>query len=187
MRLTGFNIVFDHRFGVLERLRVTPASRFSLLVGRVLKDAVMLLVQAAILLALAVAFGLRASIPGVAAGLVLVLTMALGLAALSYAAALAIGDELFAPVMGTAVVPLLLLSGALLPMEGAPAWLDVASQATPFRHVVDALRALFAGSSHGIGWAVLSVGLFLAVALPWRRACSTGRTPNRAGGRSDPT
>lgn len=164
--LTGFNIVFDHRFGVLERLRVTPAGRFSLLVGRVLKDAVLLLVQASVLLGLALALGLRASVPGVVAGLALVLTMALGLAALSYAAALALSDELFAPVVGTAVVPLLLLSGALLPMEGAPAWLDAVSLATPFRHVVDALRALFAGSSHGIGWAVLSVGLFLAVALP---------------------
>ncbi|WP_066365417.1 ABC transporter permease [Herbidospora mongoliensis] len=164
--LTGFNIVFDHRFGVLERLRVTPASRFALLVGRVMKDAVLLLVQAVILLVLAAAFGLRASLPGMVAGLVLVVAMALGLAALSYAAALTLGDELFAPVVGTAVVPLLLLSGALLPMGGAPTWLDVASQATPFRHVVDALRALFAGSVEGLGWAVVGVGLFLAVALP---------------------
>ncbi|WP_030450705.1 ABC transporter permease [Herbidospora cretacea] len=164
--LTGFNIVFDHRFGVLERLRVTPASRFALLVGRVLKDAVLLLVQAAVLLALAVALGLRASVPGMAAGLALVIVMSLGLAALSYAAALTLGDELFPPVAGTAVVPLLLLSGALLPMEGAPGWLDAASQATPFRHVVDALRSLFAGSAEGVGQAVIGVALFLAVALP---------------------
>jgi ABC-2 type transport system permease protein len=40
---------------------------------------------------------------------------------------------------------MLLLSGALLPMSAAPGRLDAISRATPFRYVVEGLRAAFAG------------------------------------------
>lgn len=144
--MTGFGIVFDQRFGVLERLRVTPASRMSLLLGRVLKDTVVLLIQSAGLIVLGYAFGLRAPLPGVLLGLLLMLLLAASLASLSYAIALTLIPDLFAPIISSALVPLLLLSGALLPMSLAPGWLDMLSRLTPFRYVVEALRAFFAGS-----------------------------------------
>ncbi|WP_084958614.1 ABC transporter permease [Thermoactinospora rubra] len=143
--LAGFGVVFDRRFGVLERLRVTPASRVSLLLGRVLSDMAGLLLQTALLVAAGYAFGLRAPLPGVLAGLLLMLVAGIGLAALSYAVALTLDENLFAPVMTTAVVPVMLLSGVFLPMSMAPPWLEALSQASPFRHTVEALRALFAG------------------------------------------
>ncbi|MFC4584766.1 ABC transporter permease [Sphaerisporangium corydalis] len=143
--MSGFGIVFDQRFGVLERLRVTPAGRMSLLLGRVLKDTLVLLIQAAGLILLGYAFGLRAPLPGVALGLLLVLLLAVSLSSMSYALALTLNQDLFAPIMSTVLVPLLLLSGALLPMSLAPGWLDVVSRLTPFRYVVEALRAFFAG------------------------------------------
>ncbi|GII81158.1 transport permease protein [Sphaerisporangium rufum] len=143
--MSGFGIVFDQKFGVLERLRVTPASRMSLLLGRVAKDVLVLLVQAVALVGLGYAFGLRAPLPGVLLGLALLLLLAAALAALSYAVALSLNQEMFAPLMSTVLVPLILLSGALLPMSLAPGWLDVLSRLTPFRYVVDGLRALFAG------------------------------------------
>ncbi|MBG0829998.1 ABC transporter permease [Planomonospora sp. ID67723] len=143
--LAGFGIVMDARSGVLERLRVTPAHRTALLLGRVLGSSFTLLIQSVVLLAAGYAFGLRAPLPGVLAGLVLMALLGVGLAALSNAIALTMNPDLFAPVMGTAIVPLVLLSGAFLPMSMAPAWLDAISLATPFRHVVEAIRDLFAG------------------------------------------
>src|SRR6185312_11859035 len=71
---------------------------------------------------------------------------AVSLAALSYAFALALRrQEMFAPMASTVIVPMLLLSGALLPMSAAPGWLDAISRATPFRYVVEGLRAAFTG------------------------------------------
>jgi ABC-2 type transport system permease protein len=165
--LAGFGIVFDLRFGVLERLRVTPASRMALLLGRVLKDCVVLLVQAALVVVLGYAFGLRAPVGGVVLGLALIMFLAVGLASLSYAIALTLDQNLFAPIMSTALVPLMLLSGALLPMSLAPAWLDVLSRLTPFRYVVEALRSFFAGSyaSPTAAWGVLVTLLFLAISI----------------------
>jgi ABC-2 type transport system permease protein len=158
--MAGFGIVFDLRFGVLDRLRVTPAARTALLLGRVLKDVVVLLAQAALITALGYAFGLRAPIAGVLLGMVLLVILAVALASLSYAVALTLDQNLFPPVMSLATVPLMLLSGALLPMSLAPAWLDVLSRLTPFRYVVEALRDLFTGT-----YASATVGVGLAVGV----------------------
>jgi len=165
--LAGFGIYIDRRFGAFERLRVTPAGRTSLLLGRVLRDIVVLLVQAALLLAIGFVLGLRAPLAGLLLGLALLVVLAIGLASLSYAIALVMPDELFPPVASTAVVPLMLLSGALLPMSLAPPWLDVLSRLTPFRYVVEALRAFFAGSYGGaaVAWGMLAGLAFLVIGV----------------------
>ncbi|YCK39162.1 ABC transporter permease [Actinomadura sp. ATCC 39365] len=160
MGLAGFGVVFDRRFGVLERLRVTPASRLALLLGRVLDNVVTMAVQTAMVLAVGFAFGMRVPVAGLAAGFVLVVVLGASLAALSYAVALTIGEQLFAPVMSTAVIPLVLLSGAFLPMSMAPGWLDALSHLSPFRYVLEALRDLFAGH-----YATGTVGLGVAVTV----------------------
>ncbi|NUR90207.1 MAG: ABC transporter permease [Nonomuraea sp.] len=160
MGLAGFGVVFERRSGVLERLRVTPASRLALLLGRVLTNAVTLIVQTVLLLVVGFAFGLRVPPAGLLAGLVLVVVLGASLAALSYAAALTLNEQLFAPVMSTAVIPLVLLSGSFLPMSMAPGWLDAISHLSPFRYVLEALRDLFAGR-----YATATVGLGVAVTV----------------------
>ncbi|MDF5753900.1 ABC transporter permease [Spongiactinospora sp. TRM90649] len=165
--LSGFGIVFDARFGVLDRLRATPASRASLLFGRVLGNSATLLLQTVPLVALGYAFGMRAPLGGALLALVVVSVLGIGLAAVSYAIALVIDENAFAPVMSTAVLPLTLLSGAFLPMAMAPPWLDALSRLTPFRYVVEAMRELFAGVYTG---GVVLTGL--AVALIFTAACT---------------
>jgi ABC-2 type transport system permease protein len=161
--LAGFGIVFDARSGVLERLRVTPAHRVSLLVGRVLSNSLTLLIQSIMLIVMGYVFGMRASFPGVLAGLVLMTLLGVSLAALSNAIALTMNPELFAPVMSTAIVPLLLLSGAFLPMSMAPGWLDALSRATPFRYVLEAIRELFNGH-YATGTVAVGVAVTLVLA-----------------------
>ncbi|MDP9862332.1 MULTISPECIES: ABC transporter permease [Streptosporangium] len=162
--MAGFGIVFDARSGVLERLRVTPAHRMALLLGRVLGSSVTLLIQSVMLIVVGYAFGMRAALPGVLAGLVLMALLGVSLAALSNAVALTMNPDLFAPVMSTAVVPLVLLSGAFLPMSMAPGWLDALSRLTPFRYVLEALRELFDG--HYASWTVAAgVAVTLALSL----------------------
>lgn len=55
------------------------------------------------------------------------------------------GEESLAPVLNSMTVPLLLLSGILLPMSLAPGWLDIVSWFTPLCYVVDGIRAAFLG------------------------------------------
>lgn len=165
--LAGFGVVFDWRSGVLERLRVTPAGRLSLLLGRVLTNAFTLVVQTVLLVAVAYALGLRAPVLGVVAGLLLVVVLGVSLAALSYAAAMRLNEHLFAPVMMTAVWPLMLLSGTFLPMSMAPGWLNALSYVSPFRYVLEAMRELFSGryTTSTVAIGVLVVAVFAAISL----------------------
>lgn len=144
----GFSLIAQLRAGVIERLRVTPASRLALLLGSVLRDALQLLVQSILLIVVAVLLGLELeSVAGVAVLLALLVFIGLLGASCSYALALAVKDEnAFASIIQTFLLPLLLLSGILLPLSLAPDWIQTASDFNPFAYAVDAARALFAGS-----------------------------------------
>jgi len=138
-------------------------SRAALLLGRSLRDVVMLTVQGALLIALAVPFGLRTPLGGALLSLALVAVLGLAMSSTSYGLALRLkSEDAFAPVQNSIIVPLLLLSGILLPMSLAPAWLFTVSRFNPFVYVVDATRAAFVGNLTGP--AVL-LGMLAAVAL----------------------
>lgn len=142
----GFGLISEYRAGVIERMRVTPVSRVALLLGRSLKDTVVLVVQGTLLTLLAVPFGLRAPIGGVLVALAMVAVLGLAMSSASYAIALRLkSEDALAPLLNAIVLPLLLLSGILLPMTVAPAWLYNLSRANPFVYVVDAERAIFQG------------------------------------------
>lgn len=164
----GFGLIAELRAGVLERQRVTPASRTALLLGRVLRDVLVLVVQAALLTALSVPFGLHAPLGGVLVALALVGLLGAAFSALSYAAALALrSEDALAPALNSVALPLLLLSGVLLPMSIAPAWLRHLADANPLKHVVDGVRALFRGdvASATTGWGVLATAALVALGL----------------------
>ncbi|MFC4562535.1 ABC transporter permease [Nocardiopsis mangrovi] len=96
-------------------------------------------------------------------GLALLAVLGLGLGTLSYLGALAMKVEyVFAALVQTATMPLILLSGVLLPMDLAPGWLYALSRANPISHVVDAERALFVGDFTDPS---VPVGLAVAVVL----------------------
>ena len=108
--------------GVIERFRVTPVSRFALLLGRALRDILTLVVQSLILLLLAIPFGLKPTVSGVFVMLGLVALIGLGMSSLAYAAALALkSEDSYAPLIFTLSLPLLLLSGVLLPLAAGAA------------------------------------------------------------------
>lgn len=162
----GFAIISELRAGVVERQRVTPADRGALLLGRVLKDMVVLIVQALVLVGVAVlAFGLRPAPLGLVLSVLLIAVMAAGLAAASYALGLWARDEgTLASVLNTLTLPIMLLSGILLPMAVGPNWLQYIAKANPFSHTVDAARALFRGD-FGSTDVYLGTGVTVAVAV----------------------
>jgi ABC-2 type transport system permease protein len=161
----GFAVIAEWRAGVIERLRVTPVSRLALLLGRVLRDVVVMLVQAALLIAVAVPFGLRAPLGGVLIALGFVALLALSLTSLSYSLALVLrSEDTMAPALNISLVPLMLLSGVLLPMSLAPDWLGALSRVIPLRYVVDAMRAAFTGDA-GAGPVLLGAAIATALCV----------------------
>ena len=142
----GFAIISDWRGGVIERFRVTPVSRLAVMGGRVLRDTLVLVVQAVILVLVSLAFGLRAPVSAVLISLGFIVLVAVGLASVSYATALTVkSEDAFAPMLNSVIVPLVLLSGILLPMTLAPGWLQGIARVSPFRYIIDAMREAFQG------------------------------------------
>jgi ABC-2 type transport system permease protein len=160
----GFGIIQELREGVIDRQRVTPARRLSLILGRTLGNVVTIGVQGAVLILVALPFGLRASLSGIVSSVIIVCVLALGVSAASYAMGLILKDEdAFAPFIQGVSLPLLLLSGVLLPMSLAPSWLRHLSQINPLTHVVDATRALFRGD-FGNGDVLWGIAVTIALA-----------------------
>jgi ABC-2 type transport system permease protein len=165
----GFGLIAELRYGVVERMRVTPMSRSAMLLGRSLRDVAILLFQALIMIGLALPFGLHLDLGGVIVTLGLLALIGLVVAPLSYSAALILkSEDAFAPLVQSLVMPLLLLSGILLPMALAPDWLRFLSNLNPLTHATDAARALF-NSDWGNPEIAIGVGIttVLAIVAVW--------------------
>lgn len=168
----GLGLIGDARAGILERCRVTPVSRLALLLGRCGRDVVMVLVQATVIVGVAVAFGMRVGPGELALAYLLLAAVAVLLSALSYGIALALtAEEAMSSMLQTVLQPLELLSGVMLPLALAPAWMLAIAWWNPLSHVVAAERALFAGApGDPVVWqATLLVAVLAVAALAWSR------------------
>ena len=120
-----------------------------------MRDVAQLFVQAVILVVLGYAMGMRASVEGVVLGIALTLLVGGACAAASNALALTTkSEDVMAPVINMVMMPILLLSGILLPMTLGPEWLQRVSDFMPFRWIVDGVRDTFSGdfSTSGLMW-----------------------------------
>ncbi|MFD6496300.1 ABC transporter permease [Streptomyces sp. NPDC060188] len=164
----GFTIIIEKNLGIVERMRVTPVSRLALLLGRVLRDAAVFVLQAVLLILAALVMGLRAPLAGILIGFAFVALLTVSLASLSYALALKVSTpQEFGPAVNALTMPSMLLSGLMLPMALAPGWLDALSHFMPFRYLVDAVRDAYVGSyatAHMLYGVLVALG-FAALAV----------------------
>jgi ABC-2 type transport system permease protein len=166
----GFGLIAELRAGVIERSRVTPVSRFALLLGRSLRDTVSLLAQAVIITLLALVFDLRVFIGYLLLAYLMLALISLMTSAVSYGVALAVkSEDALAPLMNTVAQPVLLLSGILLPLTFAPGWLQAVADWNPFSWAVNGVRALFLGDlgAPAVWQGLLIMAVLAALALTW--------------------
>jgi ABC-2 type transport system permease protein len=140
----GFGLIDDIRAGVIERFRVTPINRVALLLGRSLRDVVILLVQVTFLMVLAWVLGLTVPLAGVALSFLLIVLIGFSISVTSYSVAMILqSEDALAPFLNFFLLPLQLLAGITLPLTLAPNWLQKVALFNPLAHAVSAARALF--------------------------------------------
>ena len=158
----GFNIIDDIRSGVIERFLVTPVSRPAILLGMILKDVTVFIVQCILITLIAIPLGLQLNVGGFLLALPLYAMIAITMASMSYSFGLIykIEDNL-APTLNLITLPVSLLSGIILPMALAPTWLQDLAKLNPFSYAVDASRELFAGNFGNteitVGYVIITV------------------------------
>jgi ABC-type multidrug transport system permease subunit len=165
---TGVNLARDIEQGWFDRLMASPAPRWVLLAGMALSASARALIPAALVLAVALAFG--ASFPGVLALLiaaVLVMGMAAVAAFWGMTLALRYRSQSAAPLMQAGMFLLVLLTPAYAPLALLQGWLHDVASLNPVTKVIDAMRQGFVG---GVTWsdtwpALLAIAALLAVLI----------------------
>jgi ABC-2 type transport system permease protein len=143
---SGWGMIWNLQSGLLERFRVTPASRFAMLMGVVLSDIVAFLVPAALVVAISSFLGFTVHI----GGLLVLLPILCMLTAVVSAWSVSLGLLLkqvgsLAAVVTGLQLPLMLLSGVLLPLSLGPQWLENIAHVNPMYYTVEASRKLADG------------------------------------------
>jgi ABC-2 type transport system permease protein len=142
----GFNTIFELESGLIERLRVTPTSRLAILIGPILSALLMMTVFDAAVVAVGVIFGFTIHWTGLLVLAVLLWVLATLMAAFSTAIALITNDiSSLAAIVNGINLPLLLLSGVLLPISLGPLWLRTLAHFNPLYYLVVAARSLAIG------------------------------------------
>ncbi|HLW93948.1 MAG TPA: ABC transporter permease [Solirubrobacteraceae bacterium] len=166
----GFNTIFELRSGVIERFRVTPASRFAILTGPILSSMVLMFVFDIVLIAVGAAFGFHVHVLGLLVLAVLIALLMVTMAAFSIATALLTKEiSSFAAIINGINLPILLLAGVLLPISFGPLWMRVIAHFNPLYYLVEASRVLAAGHFSGSAvWQAFAVLVPIAVlVLAW--------------------
>jgi ABC-2 type transport system permease protein len=139
-----------------------------MVLGRTMRDICVFGFQGLILVVLAIPFGLTIDPLGAVLAFALLGLIGLVLGPISYAMALVIGSEdALAPLTQAIALPLLLLSGVMLPMSLAPDWLRTIATLNPLYHATLAIRALFNSdfASPDVITGIVTTGAFALLSL----------------------
>ena len=146
----GISVIWDKEFGFMKEILVSPVSRFTIFIGKMLGDSSATMLQGVIVFV----FGFILGIPFDPVTLIVVLPIMLliviGLVSVGLTIASFIGSlENFGAIQTFINLPLFFLSGALFPVSGAgtPEWLSFASRFDPLTYGIDALRTVILGSA----------------------------------------
>jgi ABC-2 type transport system permease protein len=165
-------IIEDRREGFLLSMLVSPASRTSMVLGKVLGSATLAWLQGLVFLAFAPLAEVKAGAAGLLGAALSIFLIAFTLASLGFLIAWKMDStQGFHAVMNLALLPMWMVSGAIFPMAKAQAWVKWVMLANPLTYSLALLRAQLspgnqAGGPSAAVSAVLTVlfGVFLLLA-----------------------
>ncbi len=138
------NLVRDIESGYFDKLQLTPVSRAALLLGPIFAGAVILGIQASVVVAVGLLLGLEPAtgFAGLLAVVGLAVLLGTGFAGFTVSAALGSGSA--AATQGASFIffPLTFLTASFVPLELLTGWLKTAAQFNPITYVLQAMRSL---------------------------------------------
>jgi ABC-2 type transport system permease protein len=164
---SGIDLIWDRQFGFLKETMVAPVPRWQIMLGKTLGGATVAAFQGLIVFMLTLIVGFRfhnfLMLPVAA---LFVFLVAILFTSLGVAIASRIEDmQGFQLIMNFLVMPIFFLSGALFPLQGLPAVMEVIIKIDPLTYGTDGLRGtLINASTFGIT-TDLMVMIILAVVL----------------------
>jgi ABC-2 type transport system permease protein len=149
---SGVATVTDIDTGVMDKLLSSPIRRSGILLGRVAADAVTMLVQGVIVLAVALAMGARVHTGPGGAVAILAFAVLFGVVWASLSNLIALRSRNSELTMAAGLIltlPALFLTSAFFPKPYLPGWLQGVMNANPAAYVIDAGQRLMSTGNSG--------------------------------------
>ena len=151
---SGMSVVWDRRFGFLNKLLVAPIPRGSIVLAKVGSSVIRGMFQVLLIFSIAFAFGLQV---GNAFGILdffgmfaVLFLLSLGLSSMFLAVTMQIkSHETVIAVANLLNLPLMFASNALFPIKQMPEWLQTIANFNPISYAGDAVRAFILHSNAG--------------------------------------
>lgn len=161
------NLVRDVESGYFDKLLLTPVSRATLLLGPIFAGALILGLQASIVILVGMIKGLQpvTGIPGLLVVVGIAVLLGTGFAGFTVSAALGSGNAAATQGASFLFFPLTFLAPTFVPLDFLDGWLKAAAQANPITYVMEAMRSLLnSGWDAQLLWKGVLACLILAVA-----------------------
>jgi ABC-2 type transport system permease protein len=165
--MSGASVIWDKEFGFLKEVLVAPVNRFSVILGRSLGGMTTALIQALIIVGIAVAMGVKlSSVSGFLLGIVIMILTCAIFTGFGLIIATKLGNlEGFMAIMNLIIFPIFFLSGAFFPLQSMPTWLRYIMYIDPLTYGVDGLRGTLIGVAAFPLWLDFTVLIILCLAL----------------------
>ncbi len=140
---SALSVVQDREFGYLKEILVSPVSRVSIAVGKLLGGSTVAVIQGLLMLLFAPFVGANLSLAVIAQLIPAMFLVAFTLSSLGLIiASLLKTAEGFQVVVQVLIFPMLFLSGVFFPLTGMPRWLAVLVKLNPLTYAVDLLKKI---------------------------------------------
>ncbi|MDI3483399.1 MAG: type transport system permease protein [Candidatus Methanomethylophilaceae archaeon] len=141
----GMSVVWDRRFGFLDKLKAAPIPRGVIHLSRVLASTVKSTIQSMLVLLVALPLGLKLApdfgIVDVFVVIVAVILLSLTFSSVFVSFGLVIKNQETLMVVNMLLnLPLMFASGALFPIDYMPSWLKTVASLNPLTYAADAVR-----------------------------------------------
>jgi len=177
---SGMSVVWDRRFGFMNKALSTPVSRGAIVMAKILQSVGRSLIQAVVVLFIGIALGMDTgslSAAGIAGTFVIIFLVAMGLSGLFVMLSLRSSNwQTQMAIINLLNLPLLFASNALFPVKIMPTWLQDVVKVNPISYCSDASRQLLIGATGTYAlWVDLSVAIGFAaffsivgIVMSWR-------------------
>ncbi|SDX88461.1 ABC transporter permease [Salimicrobium album] len=140
---SAMSVIEDKDFGYMKEILVSPISRVSIAIGKMLGAATIATIQGILLFFLIPFLGISYSIMALIQVIPFMFLLGCALSGLGLLFASVIrSTQGFQLTVQILVMPMIFLSGALFPVSNMPAWMDVIVKINPVTYGVDVMKKL---------------------------------------------
>jgi ABC-2 type transport system permease protein len=141
----GIGLVNDFDNGFMDKMRVAPINKSSILFGRLFSSAITTVVQVAIILLIGLALGVNIASGILGVLLMLVLAALFGIAWSGISVFVALNTKNAETTLSVGLLttfPLLFLSAAVMPLGLLPSWVQEVAKYNPFTYIAQSFQSL---------------------------------------------